>query len=138
MCGIISNSGVEHYKLIDGGYNREIFATFLYKCSPKGLFNNNVVLILDNVTFHHCAEIKTFLESLDVEIMYLPAYSPDLNPIKNVFSCIKQRLGRIRPRATTIAQLKQNVTEVMENLGSLTEYYRHFWQKVNEIVNRRN
>ena len=29
MCGIISNSGVEHYKLIDGGYNREIFATFL-------------------------------------------------------------------------------------------------------------
>ena len=135
MRGIISNSGVEHYKLIDGGNNREIFATFLSKCSQKGLFNNNVVLVLDNVRFHHCAKIKTFLESLDVEIMYLPAYSPELNPIEKVFSCIEQRLDRIRPRATTIAQLKQNVTEVMENLGSFTEYYRHFWQKMNEIVN---
>ena len=138
MCGIIVNSGVEHYKLIDGGCNREIFATFLSECSQKGLFNNNVVLVLDYVRFHHCAEIKTFLESLDVEIMYLPAYSPDLNPIENVFSCIKQRLDRIRPRATTIAQLKQNVTEIMENLGSFTKYYTHFWLKVNEIVNRRN
>ena len=122
MCGIISNSGVEHYKLIDGGYIRETFATFLSECSQKGLFNNNVVLVLDNVKFHHCAEIKTFLESLDVEIMYLPAYSPDLNPIENIFSCIKQRLDCIRPRATTIAQLKQNVIEVIENLGSFTKY----------------
>ena len=105
---------------------------------PKRLFNNNDVLVLDNVRLHHCAEIITFLESLDVEIMYLPAYSPDLNLIENVFSCIKQRLDCIRPRTTTIAQLKQNVTEVMENLGSFTEYYRHFQQKVNEIVNRRN
>ena len=78
------------------------------------------------------------MESLDVEIMYFPAYSPDLNPRENIFSCIKQRLDRIKPRATTIAQQKQNVTEVMENLGSFTEYHRHFWQKVNEIVNRRN
>ena len=138
MCGIISKSGVEHYKPIDGGYNREIFATFLSECSQKGLFNNNVVLIFDNVRFHHRAEIKTFLESLDVEIMYFPAYSPDFNPIENVFSCIKQRLDRMRPRATTIAQLKQNVIEVTENLGNFTEYYRHFWQKLNEIVNRRN
>ena len=58
--GIISNSGVEHYKLIDGGYNRKIFATFLSECSQKGLFNNNVVLLLDNVRFHHCTEIKWF------------------------------------------------------------------------------
>ena len=60
MCGIIANSGVEHYKLIDRGYNREIFATFLSECSQKGLFNNKVVLVLDNVRFHHCAEIKRF------------------------------------------------------------------------------
>ena len=120
MCDVISNSGLENYQLIDGGYNRKIFATFLSECSQKGLFNNNVVLVYGNVRFHHCADIKTFLESLDVEIMYLPAYLPDLNPIENVFSCIKHRLDCIRPRATTIAQLKQNVTEVMENLGSFT------------------
>ena len=111
---------------------------FLSECSQKGLFNNNVVLVLDKDRFHHCEEIKTFLESLDVEIMYLPTYSLDLNLIENIFSCIKQRLDCIRPRATTIAQLKQNVTKVMKNLGSFTECYRHFWQKVNEIVNRRN
>ena len=75
---------------------------------PKRTFysNNNVVLVLDNVRFHHCAEIKTFLESLDVEIMYLPAYLPGLNPIENAFSCINQRLDRIRPRATTIGVRK--------------------------------
>ena len=78
------------------------------------------MLVFDNVRFHHCAEIKTFLEFLAVEIMYLSVYSPDLNSIENVFSCIKQKLDRIRPRATTIAQLKQNVTEVMANLESFT------------------
>ena len=62
---------------------------FYLNAAKMDFFNNNVVLVLDNVRFHHCAEIKTFLKSLNVEIMYFPAYSPDLNPIENVFSCIK-------------------------------------------------
>ena len=42
-----------------------------------------------------------YLESINVDIMYLPAYYPDLNPSENVSSCIKHRLNNIRPRTTT-------------------------------------
>ncbi|KAF7690794.1 hypothetical protein CDIK_2628 [Cucumispora dikerogammari] len=100
-------------KLIDGSYNRECFMSFLVECSRKGLFSNNPVLILDNVRFHYCEEIVFYLSSIDVKVMFLPAYSPDLNPIENVFDTIKSRLNALRPRANTREQLKDNIERVI-------------------------
>ena len=86
--------------------------------------------------FYRYNEIKTYLECIEVEVFYLPAYFPDLNSIKNVFGCIKQRLDGIRARALTSLQLKTNISVVIEGLGEFTNYYRHFGQKIHEIVHR--
>ncbi len=136
LCGLISMNGVEHFKIVDGAYNREVFIAFLVECNEKGVFRNNPILIMDNVRFHHCDKIKLYLSSIDVEVIYLPAYSPDLNPIENVFSCIKNRLNMIRPRAITRDELKENIRTVVESLDNLIEYFRSFWSRVNEINNR--
>ncbi len=136
LCGLILISGVEHFNLIDGAYNHTNFCEFLTECYDNGAFENNPVLILDNVRFHHCEQVLTLLSSYDVEVVFLPPYSPDLNPIENVFSCIKGRLNRIRPRATTPLILKENISLVVYGLEDFQEYYRHFWYKVNEILNR--
>ena len=127
---------MEHFKLIDGGFKRESFGDFLVECNQKNVYTSNTELVLDNVRFHHCIKIKTYLEPIGVEVFYLPVYSPDLNLIENVFGCIKQRLDGIRPRALTSLQLKANIFMVIEVLGKFTNYYRHFWKKINEIVNR--
>ena len=119
LCSIISTRSVEHFKLIDGGFNRDSFEDFLVECNQKNVFTPNTVLVLDNVKFYHCIEIKTYSESIGVEVFYLPAYSPDLNPIENLFRCTKQRLDGIRPRKLTSVQLKANISMVIEVLGSL-------------------
>ncbi|KAF7692163.1 hypothetical protein CDIK_2494 [Cucumispora dikerogammari] len=136
LCGIISNNGWEHGKLIDGSYNRECFMGFLVECGQKDIFSNNPVIILDNVRFHHCEEIVFYLSSIGVEVMLLPAYSPDLNSIENVFGTIKSRLNAQDPRASTREQLKHNIETVINEVGELREYYRIFWERVNAISNR--
>ncbi|KAF7685451.1 hypothetical protein CDIK_3800 [Cucumispora dikerogammari] len=60
LCSIISSNGVENYKLIDGAYNRDEFMRFLVVCSEKKIFNQNPILVMDNVRFHHCEEILFF------------------------------------------------------------------------------
>jgi len=68
---------------------------------------------MDNVRFHCGDEIKNLLNVRSVQVMMLPTYSPDLNPIKNTFACIKCRLDHIRPRTETREELKNNIKNVI-------------------------
>ncbi|KAF7685286.1 hypothetical protein CDIK_3965, partial [Cucumispora dikerogammari] len=136
LCGIISSNGVENNKLIYGAYNRDEFMRFFVVCSEKGIFNQNPILVMDNVRFPHCEEILFFLTSINVEVLFLSAYSPDLNSIENVFSTIKSKLNTIMPRANTRDQLKSNINIVIESLSGFREYYRSFWERVNVVNNR--
>ena len=77
-----------------------------------------------------------FLTSINVEVLFLSAYSPDLNLIVSVFSTIKSKLNTIRPRANTRDQLKSNINMVIESLSGFREYYRCFWERVNVVNNR--
>ena len=137
LCAIISINGIEHFKLRQGAYNGDNFAEFLLECNEKGVFVRNPLLILDNVRFHHSPNIVNLMNNLGVEVMYLPAYSPDLNPIEQVFSCIKAHLNIIRPRATTVSALLSNIEIAISKIsGGLNEYYRSFWETYSSIVNR--
>jgi len=136
LCAMISSSGVEKFEMIDGSYSRETFMKFLVCCSNAGLFRNNPVLIMDNVRFHHCFEIKEYLQSQNVILNFLPPYSPDLNPIENVFASIKSRLDSIRPRSLNREILKINMQTVITQLGNFNEYYRKFWEIIHSINNR--
>ncbi|KAI5150756.1 hypothetical protein ENBRE01_1689 [Enteropsectra breve] len=102
----------------------------------KGGFANNLILIMDNITFHKSDSIKTFLQQQGVEYIFLPAYSSEFNPIENVFSAVNARLNQIRPRAETIPELMRNIEESISHLDGFVEYYRHFWELVNSVLNR--
>ena len=86
---MISSSEVEKIKITEGFYNKEYLMAFL----DMWLFQNNQVLIIDNVRSHHLEEIMNYLLFQNVTMIYLPPYSSDLNLIENVFSCIKSRLN---------------------------------------------
>ncbi|KAG0442363.1 hypothetical protein DMUE_0326 [Dictyocoela muelleri] len=126
LCLIISQNAIKHFKLIDGAYNCEMFYVFLNECFEKGIFRNNSILIMDNVAFHKGAELKIFMESRNVTVIFLPPYSPDLNPIENVFSSIKMRLGCIRPRPISREQLKENIVMIIKNFDNCLNYYNKF------------
>lgn len=62
-----------------------------YKSAPK------IVMIVDNVKFHHAKKLTKYLETQEkIEIMYLPAYSPDLNPIERVWWYMRKRITHNR------------------------------------------
>ena len=53
---------------------------------------------MDNLATHKVAEIREALEQAGAKLLHLPPYSPDLNPIENMWSKIKQALRSLAPR----------------------------------------
>ena len=54
------------------------------------------VLVMDNARIHHNEDLVVAVEDIGCRILYLPPYSPDLNPIETAFSALKSWLKRYR------------------------------------------
>ncbi|KAE8221173.1 hypothetical protein CF319_g5423 [Tilletia indica] len=52
------------------------------------------VLVVDNASVHKGEDVRELLDQAGVHLIYLPPYSPDLNPIEHAFSTLKARLRR--------------------------------------------
>jgi transposase len=68
------------------------FENSLLKAIPKWS-----VIVLDNATFHRKSVLNALAEKADCEVLFLPPYSPDLNPIENFWAWMKSRLRKILP-----------------------------------------
>ena len=55
-------------------------------------------VILDNLATHKVAGVRQAIEAAGARLLYLPPYSPDFNPIENLWSKVKQILRRLAPR----------------------------------------
>ncbi len=53
------------------------------------------VVIIDNASFHKSDKTKKLIESAQCRLMFLPPYSPDLNPIEKCWANIKRKIRRI-------------------------------------------
>ena len=75
--------------LFDGTTNTAIFNTWLdQELCPK--LNHNHVVIMDNAAFHKSAKTRELIESTGAILLFLPPYSPDLNPIECDFAALKK------------------------------------------------
>lgn len=64
-----------------------------------------MTVIWDNASFHQSPEFKTLIESVGCRLLFLPPYSPDLNPIEQWWSALKARIRRLRKKVNlTIAE----------------------------------
>jgi transposase len=64
----------------------------------KSFQGEKIIIVLDNVRYHHAKKLKPFLEQNRerLELLYLPAYSPDLNPIERVWWFMRKRITHNR------------------------------------------
>lgn len=83
--------GMRCATVADGAVNGDVFEAFVAQVLVPVLCKGDVV-ILDNLSSHKRARTRELIEGVGAELVFLPPYSPDLNPIEMVFSKIKQRL----------------------------------------------
>lgn len=74
-------------------FNASSFKAFVKRIIKCAKTERKILLVLDNARFHHALVNKEFLASVrnELELMYLPAYSPELNPIESFWK--KTRRG---------------------------------------------
>ena len=74
---------------------------------------------MDNFTIHHNSQVKELIEAQGCELLYLPTYSPDFNPIENLFAKLKAYIRKLRPDTlegvmNSIAKLKNDKERLSE------------------------
>jgi transposase len=82
----------------DGATDSAAFETYVGECLAPTLRPGDIV-VMDNLSCHKTAEVARLIGSAGAEVRYLPAYSPDLNPIERLFSKLKAWLRSAKARA---------------------------------------
>lgn len=77
-----------HPFMFEGSTTKELFKAYLKKILLPNLPKSSY-LVMDNATFHKGEDIKKLIKSYNINLLYLPTYSPDLNPIEKKWSQIK-------------------------------------------------
>lgn len=100
---------------IEGAVNSEVFALYVEHLLVPCLRPGHLVL-LDNVKFHYAPKAIELIEAAGAEVVHIPAYSPDLNPIEECISKIKETLRSLKARtkrklSNALAQALALVTE---------------------------
>ena len=90
----ISIDGILDYNFVRGTNNGETFQEFIEKdllphLMPFDGHNSNSMVVMDNASIHHSEKVCDLVASVGALLIYLPPYSPDLNPIEEAFSSVK-------------------------------------------------
>ena len=82
---------------VEGPTTREVFEAYVEKALAPSLSPGGVV-VMDNLSAHKGGRIRELLEAAGCELLYLPPYSPDMNPIEEAFSKVKGLMRRAEAR----------------------------------------
>lgn len=90
-------NGETAYTTYQGGTTCERFIDYLKNVLAPTLAPDDIV-VMDNMCTHHSKAVKKVLEELNINVAYLPPYSPDFNPIEKMWSKIKAILRKLKVR----------------------------------------
>ena len=90
------------YTIYRGGTTAERFSEYLKNTLLPTLSRNDII-VMDNMRSHHAKTVKEILDASGIRYLYLPPYSPDLNPIEKMWSKVKAYLRKLKIR--TVSEL---------------------------------
>jgi transposase len=102
--GALGLGGLTSAMCFEGTLTGEVFLQFLDEFLVPGLKPGQIV-ILDNAKAHKVEGVRERIEGAGARVLYLPPYSPDLNPIEMAWSKVKQFLRKAQAR-TVEARLR--------------------------------
>jgi len=100
--------------VIDGPINGASFRAYVEQFLVPTLAAGDVV-VMDNLGSHKGAAVRRLIRSVGAKLFFLPRYSPDLNPIEQVFSKLKTLLCKTDPR--TIEDTWRNIGKLLDQFS---------------------
>lgn len=91
LIGALNLDGLVAAMTVPGSTNTEVFLTYVTQILVPQLWKGAIV-VMDNLKVHHAERVKVAIESVGAIIKFLPPYSPDLSPIEQCLSKLKQFL----------------------------------------------
>jgi len=98
--------------VLDRPINRDAFETYVARVLAPELRPGDIV-ILDNLSSHKGPKVRALIEAAGASLVYLPPYSPDLNPIEMAFAKLKALLRKAAER--TVAGLWAAIGQLLDS-----------------------
>jgi transposase len=93
----LRTTGIAAPFVLDGPIDRAAFETYVAKVLVPELAKGDIV-VMDNLSSHKGPRVRELIEAAGASLLYLPPYSPDLNPIEMAFSKLKALLRKAAER----------------------------------------
>jgi transposase len=124
MLGALDARGVRALMTVEGGTDADVFEAFLEQVLVRKLRPGDIV-VLDNVGAHKPHRMRQLVEAAGARLLFLPPYSPDLNPIELCWSKLKGALKDFGAR--TRDALDQAIKRATDLVGSddAVAWFRH-------------
>jgi transposase len=110
--------------MIAGSVDAQVFTAYLQQVLCPELRPGDIV-ILDNLSTHKIAAVKTLVEARGASVHYLPAYSPDFNPIEMAFAKLKAHLRQSAARTSEHLQTAVTLALTSFQPSHCTAFFRH-------------
>ena len=128
MISSITNQGKVRFMIYDEKFTAQVFIKFmkqLIKGSTKKLY-----LILDNLRVHHAKIVKEWLKDRqdEIELFFLPSYSPELNPDEYLNCDLKAKISSDRPtrkKGDMTSKLHKHMRSIQSQPARVKSYFRH-------------
>lgn len=114
MIGALCEQQFQAPFMFSGHCNTAMFEAYIEQVLVPTL-TPGIVVVMDNASFHKSERIRKLIESAECQLLYLPPYSPDLNPIEHYWYKIKTSIRKLR-RDTTIL-LEDAMCTVLKQLA---------------------
>ena len=120
----LSLGGLLATMTIEQATDGDIFLAYLEQVLGPKLRPGDVV-VMDNLSAHKVAGVEQLIQAAGAELLYLPPYSPDLNPIEKAWAKLKQLLRSAKAR--TAEALEQAIAELLPQITpeNAQAWFRH-------------
>ena len=120
----LSLGGLLATMTIEEATDGDIFLAYLEQVLGPKLRPGDVV-VMDNLSAHKVAGVEQLIQAAGAELLYLPPYSPDLNPIEKAWAKLKQLLRSAKAR--TAEALNQAIAELLPQITpqNAQAWFRH-------------
>ena len=110
--------------VLDGAMNRDAFEVYVGKVLAPTLREGDLV-IMDNLAAHKGDTVRNLIEATGARLLFLPPYSPDLNPIELAFAKFKTLLRKAAQR--TVDALWNKIGQLLDSFTpqECANYLRH-------------